>query len=429
MVKRQREFPNMSLEANAFSTVSVIGLGYIDLPTAALLASRGVMVHGVDTQQRVIDTISKGKVHIVEPDLEGLVQKVVSSGNLTAELKVGPSDAFIIAVPTPLTADLKPDINYVEAAARSIAPVLKKGDLVIIESTVPVGTTEAIAALLAELRDDLSFPQSAGEQADVNIAYCPERVLPGRILTELVQNDRCIGGLTSVCSRRACMLYAGFVHGRCLETNARTAELVKLTENAYRDVNIAFANEISLICDKLEIDVWELISLANLHPRVNILQPGPGVGGHCISVDPWFIVHSAPEQARLIKTAREINQSKPDYVLRKIEEAIGDDETRSVACLGLSFKPNVDDLRNSPALDIVRKLAEKHGGRIIAVEPFISEPPDCLHDTGARFMDALSALDQSDIVVLLVDHRQFGMIDVSQLSSKTIIDTKGLWRN
>lgn len=411
-----------------FDTISVVGLGYIGLPTAALLASRGITVHGVDTQSSVVETISQGKVHIAEPDLDGLVQKVVSSGNLKAMLKAEPADAFIIAVPTPLTEDLKPDVSYVEAAARSIAPVLKKGDLVIIESTVPVGTTETIASLLANLRDDLRIAQPGSDVVDVHIAHCPERVLPGRILSELIHNDRCIGGLTPSCSRRAHALYSKFVQGRCIETNARTAELVKLTENAFRDVNIAFANEMSLICDRLKIDVWELISLANLHPRVNILQPGPGVGGHCISVDPWFIVDSAPKQARLIKTARDINLRKSDYVLKRVENAICNGKDRSVACLGLSFKPNVDDLRNSPALDIVQKLAEKHGERIIAVEPYISGPPTCLQKTGARFMDALSALDQSDVVVLLVDHRQFGMIDANQLKSKTIIDTRGLWR-
>lgn len=411
-----------------FDTISVVGLGYIGLPTAALLASRGITVHGVDTQSSVVETISQGKVHIAEPDLDGLVQKVVSRGNLKAMLKAEPADAFIIAVPTPLTEDLKPDVSYVEAAARSIAPVLKKGDLVIIESTVPVGTTEMIASLLANLRDDLRIAQPGSDVVDVHIAHCPERVLPGRILSELIHNDRCIGGLTPSCARRAHALYSKFVQGRCIETNARTAELVKLTENAFRDVNIAFANEMSLICDRLKIDVWELISLANLHPRVNILQPGPGVGGHCISVDPWFIVDSAPKQARLIKTARDINLRKSDYVLKRVENAICNGKDRSVACLGLSFKPNVDDLRNSPALDIVQKLAEKHGERIIAVEPYISGPPTCLQKTGARFMDALSALDQSDVVVLLVDHRQFGMIDANQLKSKTIIDTRGLWR-
>ena len=419
----------MSLQTNSFNSVCVIGLGYIGLPTAALLASRGIKVLGVDVNPRVVETISKGKVHIAEPDLDGLVQKAVSTGNLTVQTQVSPADAFVIAVPTPLTPAMEPDISHVDAAARAVAPVLKQGDLIIIESTVPVGTSENIRQLLAGLRPDLQFPHTGRGGADVNIAYCPERVLPGRILTELIQNDRCVGGLTTACARRACALYSVFLQGKCFETNARTAEMVKLTENAFRDVNIALANELSMICDKLKIDIWELIELANRHPRVNILQPGPGVGGHCIAIDPLFIVHSAPRQARLIKTAREINKRKPDFVLNKINQAMNGKKKHSVACLGLSFKPNVDDLRNSPALDIVRKLAEKHGDRVIAVEPYISAPPACLQNTGARFMDALSAIDQSDIIALLVDHRQFGMIDANQLKSKTIIDTRGLWRD
>ncbi len=419
----------MSLQVNSFKTVSVIGLGYIGLPTAALLASRGVRVLGVDVNKKVVETISKGQVHIVEPDLDGLVQKAVSSGNLTAQGKVSPADAFVITVPTPLTASREPDVTYVQQAARSIAPVLERGNLIIIESTVPVGTTERIAAMLARLRKDLVFPDGSGGKADVSIAYCPERVLPGRILTELVHNDRCIGGLTPACARHACRLYDIFLQGQCHQSNARSAELVKLTENAYRDVNIAFANELSLICDHVDINVWDLIPLANLHPRVNILQPGPGVGGHCISVDPWFIVDAAPKQARLIRTAREINEAKPNFVLRKAKEALKRNSAGSIACLGLSFKPNVDDLRNSPSLHIVRKLAEQHGDRIIAVEPYISKPPACLAKAGARFMDALSAIDESGIVLLLVDHRQFGMIDANQLQKKTIIDTRGLWRH
>lgn len=419
----------MSLHKTSFDTVSILGLGYIGLPTAALLASRGVRVLGVDTNKKVVNTIAEGQVHIVEPDLDGLVQKAVSSGNLTAQTKVAPADAFIITVPTPLTGDREPDVSFVKQAARAIAPVLKRGNLVIIESTVPVGTTECIAAMLSGLRKDLTFPVGDGVKADINIAYCPERVLPGRILTELVHNDRCVGGLTPDCARRACALYDVFLQGRCHTSNARTAELVKLTENAYRDVNIAFANELSVICDHVDINVWDLIPLANLHPRVNILQPGPGVGGHCISVDPWFIVDAAPKQARLIRMAREINENKPKHVLRKAKEALRNNNAASIACLGLSFKPNVDDLRNSPSLDIVRTLAEQHGDRVIAVEPFISRPPACLAKTGARFMDALSAIDESGIVMLLVDHRQFAMIDASQLNDKTIIDTRGLWQH
>ncbi|MEC9367810.1 MAG: UDP-N-acetyl-D-mannosamine dehydrogenase [Pseudomonadota bacterium] len=419
----------MSSRQHIFKTVSVIGLGYIGLPTAALIASRGVRVQGVDINPRVAGTISEGRVHIAEPDLDGLVQKVVSSGMLTARTQVEPADAFIIAVPTPIRDDQSPDVSYVEKAAEAIAPHLRKGNLVIVESTVPVGTTELIASLLARLRPDFAFPLQSKKKPDIHMAYCPERVLPGRVLTELIHNDRCIGGLTPRCSRRACELYRIFLEGECFETNARTAELVKLTENAFRDVNIAFANELSLIADKLGIDVWELIALANRHPRVNILQPGPGVGGHCIAIDPWFIVHSAPNEARMIRTAREINESKPDFVLRKVKEAANGNKHPRIACLGLAFKPNVDDMRNSPALSIVEKLAEEHGDRIIAVEPYIDSLPEDLSRRGARLMDALSAIDQSDIVLLLVDHRQFRMIDVNQISGKTIIDTKGLWHH
>ena len=419
----------MSLQTYAFKTASVIGLGYIGLPVAALLASRGIRVMGVDTNKKIVETISEGQVHIVEPDLDGLVQKVVSNGNLTAETKVYPADVFIITVPTPLTARREPDVSYVERAASSIAQVIEPGNLIIIESTVPVGTTERIAAMLQNLRKDLNFPVGDSGEADINIAYCPERVLPGRILTELVQNDRCIGGLTPGCARRACALYDIFLQGRCYESNARMAELVKLTENAYRDVNIAFANELSIICDHVDINVWDMIPLANLHPRVNILQPGPGVGGHCISVDPWFIVDAAPKKARLIRTAREINENKPHYVLGKAKEALSHNNAGSIACLGLTFKPNVNDMRNSPSLDIVRKLAGQYGDRVIVVEPFISKPPACLVKAGARFMDALSAVDESSIILLLVDHRQFGMIDAKQLKKKTIIDTRGLWKH
>ena len=414
----------------SFQTVSVIGLGYIGLPTAALLASRGIRVLGVDTNPHVTQTISQGMVHIVEPDLDGLVQKVVSTSALSAQSEVAAADAFIIAVPTPLASDLSPDLSFVDQAARSVAPVLQPGNLLIIESTVPVGTTEKVAILLSELRPDLIFPVSSAKckKVDVNIAYCPERVLPGRVLSELIRNDRCIGGLTAKCSRRACDLYRTFLEGECFETNARTAELVKLTENAFRDVNIAFANELSLICSEMDIDVWNLITLANRHPRVNILQPGPGVGGHCIAIDPWFIVHSAPEKAKLIRTAREVNEAKPEHVLRMVSEAAQRKRKSKIACLGLAFKSNVDDLRNSPALSIVERLAAEHGDRIIAVEPYITALPQRLQKTGVRLMDALSAIDQSDIVLLLVDHRQFHIIDANQLKSKTVIDTKGLWR-
>ncbi len=409
-------------------TIAVVGLGYIGLPTAALLASRGVTVQGVDVAAHVVETISRGQVHIVEPDLDGLVQKVVSSGNLAASTGMQPADVFIIAVPTPLGDDLKPDTAYVEAAARDVAAVLEPGNLVILESTVPVGTTERIAGQLRGHRPDLRFPGSDTETPDVHIAYCPERVLPGRVLTELLHNDRCIGGMTPECAARACEVYRLFLEAECFETTARTAEMVKLTENAYRDVNIAFANELSMICDTLDIDVWKMIELANRHPRVDILQPGPGVGGHCIAIDPWFIVHSAPDQAKLIRAAREINEAKPGFVLEKVSRAIHGNANASIACLGLAFKPNVDDLRNSPALGIVEALGREHGANIIAVEPYIDAAPDCLTQHGVRFADAQSAIAQSEIVLLLVDHRQFHAIERGDLAAKTVIDTRGLWR-
>ena len=409
--------------------ICVVGLGYIGLPTAALLASRGVRVHGVDVAPHVVETISRGQVHIVEPDLDGLVQKVVSSGNLDAGSKMVRADVFIIAVPTPLSGNQQPDTTFVEAAARDVAAVLEPGNLIILESTVPVGTTERIAGQLRKLRPDLNFPGEGAAAPDVHLAYCPERVLPGRVLTELIQNDRCIGGLTPDCARAACEIYRIFLEAQCFETNARTAEMVKLTENAYRDVNIAFANELSMICDGLDIDVWEMIELANRHPRVDILQPGPGVGGHCIAIDPWFIVHSAPERAKLIRAAREINESKPLYVLDKVGRAVNGSRAASIACLGLAFKPNVDDLRNSPALGIVEALGREHGANVIAVEPYIETPPQSLARHGIRLADAESAIAQSDIVLLLVDHRQFHSIDPGDLATKTVIDTRGLWRD
>ena len=409
--------------------ITVVGLGYIGLPTAALLASRGVQVRGVDVAPHVVETISKGRVHIVEPDLDGLVQKAVSSGNLVASSTMMGADVFIIAVPTPLSEDHRPDTAFVEAAACNVATVLEPGNLIVLESTVPVGTTERIAGLLRELRPDLRFPGGDDVAPDVHLAYCPERVLPGRVLSELIHNDRCIGGMTAACAKRASEVYRIFLEAECFETNARTAEMVKLTENAYRDVNIAFANELSMICDGHDIDVWEMIELANRHPRVDILQPGPGVGGHCIAIDPWFIVHSAPERAKLIKTAREINESRPLYVLDKVGRALNGNGASTIACLGLAFKPNVDDLRNSPALGIVEALGREHGAKVVAVEPYIETPPRCLSQHGVRLTDAKTAIAQSDIVLLLVDHRQFLGIDLGDFADKTVIDTRGLWRD
>jgi len=410
----------------SFETISVIGLGYIGLPTATVFASRQRKVIGVDVNQHAVDVINQGKIHIVEPDLDMLVHASVSQGFLRATTVPEPADAFLIAVPTPFNGDKTPDLTYIEAAVKSIAPVLKKGDLVILESTSPVGATEQMATWMAEARPDLTFPQQVGEASDVRVAHCPERVLPGHVLRELVENDRIIGGMTPKCSLTAKELYQLFVRGNCIITDARTAEMCKLTENSFRDVNIAFANELSIICDRLNINVWELIGLANRHPRVNILQPGPGVGGHCIAVDPWFIVHSAPEISNLIKTAREVNDAKPQYVIDQVRKYASKFRKPTIACLGLAFKANIDDLRESPALHIVNEIAEAFEAQIIAVEPNVSNRPERLH-ASVKLATLVQALAEADIVVLLVEHAQFHGIDRLTLNSKIIIDTRGVF--
>ena len=412
---------------NMFNTVSIIGLGYIGLPTAAVIASRGIKVIGVDVNQHAVDTINQGKIHIVEPDLDALVHEVVRTGKLRATTQVEPADAYLIAVPTPFKGDHEPDLAYVESAARAIAPVLKKGDLVILESTSPVGSTEQMAQWLAQARPDLTFPQQAGESADINLAYCPERVLPGKVIHELVENDRVVGGMTPNCAARAAVLYKTFVKGACIITNARTAEMCKLTENSFRDVNIAFANELSLICDELDINVWELISLANRHPRVNILQPGPGVGGHCIAVDPWFIVDKSPKTARLIRTAREVNDHKPQHVIDKVKAAAAKFKNPKIACLGLSFKADIDDLRESPSLEIVQQLKRLNLGMLYVAEPHISQLPAGLQSDNVEFASAEDAVAHASIVLLLVNHRKFAGIDLGMLSNKFVIDTRGMW--
>lgn len=410
-------------------TVGMVGLGYIGLPTAAIIASRGLQVIGIDVNQHAVDTINKGAVHIVEPDLDIVVRSVVTTGNLRATTIAEPADAFLVAVPTPFNEDRTPDLSFIKSAAMAIAPVLKSGNLVVLESTSPVGTTEKLAAWLADERPDLSFPQTAGANADIQIAYCPERVLPGQVLQELVNNDRVIGGMTSHCAERASRLYQIFVRGECIVTSARTAELCKLTENAYRDVNIAFANEMSLVSDSLGVNVWELIELANRHPRVNILTPGPGVGGHCIAIDPWFIVDSAPELARLIRTAREVNDSKPDFIVARIREKANRFKTPRIACFGLSFKANIDDLRESPALQIVKRLADESIGTLLIVEPNINQLPPSLADNPAVKLVSLDhAVKNSDIVVGLVDHVEFKLLDRSALSETVVMDTRGMWR-
>ncbi|MBF7997261.1 UDP-N-acetyl-D-mannosamine dehydrogenase [Rahnella laticis] len=418
-----------------FNTISVIGLGYIGLPTAAAFASRQRKVVGVDINQHAVETINRGAIHIVEPDLDTLVKQAVEDGFLRAVTQPEPADAFLIAVPTPFMGDHLPDMKYVESAARSLAPVLKKGDLIILESTSPVGATEQMAAWLAEVRPDLSFPQQAGEQADINIAYCPERVLPGQVMVELIKNDRVIGGMTSVCSQRASDLYNIFLKGECVVTNSRTAEMCKLTENSFRDVNIAFANELSLICDAQGINVWELISLANRHPRVNILQPGPGVGGHCIAVDPWFIVAQNPELARIIRTAREVNDSKPHWVVDRVKAALADCLTTTgkraseikIACFGLAFKPNIDDLRESPAVEVTHLIADWHAGETWAVEPNVHQLPASLAEK-VTLHSLDDALKDADLLVMLVDHTSFKAIPASTIRQSWIVDTKGVWR-
>lgn len=416
----------------AFNKISVVGLGYIGLPTAAVFASRGIEVIGVDVNQKAVDTINRGEIHIVEPDLDIVVKSVVSMGKLRATTKPEAADAFLIAVPTPFIHNKeqgdshKPDLSYIEKAANAIAPVLAKGNLVILESTSPVGATEQMAAWLSLARPDLTFPQQAGDSADIKVAHCPERVLPGHVLRELVANDRVIGGMTPTCSAAAVALYKSFVMGECVVTNARTAEMAKLTENSFRDVNIAFANELSVICDKLKINVWELIKLANRHPRVNILNPGPGVGGHCIAVDPWFIVNSCPDEARLIHQARLVNDGKPHYVISKVVAAADQFKKPVIACLGLAFKADIDDLRESPALDIVKHLAEQGVGRILAVEPNIHELPVALGNAGVELATLEQALEQANVVVVLVDHKQFKTCDKSLFLSKVMIDTRGI---
>ena len=405
-----------------FPTISVIGLGYIGLPTAAVFASRKKNVIGVDISQKAVDTINRGEIHIVEPDLDMVVRATVTEGYLRATTQPEPADAFLVAVPTPFKENHIPDLSYIEAAGKAIAPVLKKGDLVILESTSPVGTTEQLAQWLAEARDDLSFPQQAGESSDIRIAYCPERVLPGHVLSELVQNDRVIGGMTAKCSEMAAQLYKTFVKGECVITNSRTAEMCKLTENSFRDVNIAFANELSIICDKLDISVWELIALASRHPRVNILQPGPGVGGHCIAVDPWFIVSKTPEQARLIHMARLVNDDKPRWVIDKIVTKAERFKQPVIGCLGLAFKANIDDLRESPALDIVRQLTLLGIGQIMACEPNVHDDFEEFH-----LYDLDTVLSEADILVVLVDHDEFKKVRGEVLKEKVVIDTRGIW--
>jgi UDP-N-acetyl-D-mannosaminuronic acid dehydrogenase len=417
---------------DGFQRICVIGLGYIGLPSAAMFASRKIEVVGVDVNQHAVDTINRGEIHILEPDLDMVVHAAVTKGFLRATTVPEPADAFLIAVPTPFKdGDHEPDMSYIEAASRSIAPVLQAGNLVILESTSPVGATEVMAEWLAQARPDLTFPQTHGEESDIRIAHCPERVLPGKVLRELITNDRVIGGATPRCSQIAARLYKTFVTGECvIASGPRAAEMAKLTENSFRDVNIAFANELSIICDKLDMDVWELIRLANRHPRVDILQPGPGVGGHCIAVDPWFIVSSAPEQSRLIRAAREVNNAKPKWVLDKVRAATnaylagnpGKTEADvTIAIYGLAFKPDIDDLRESPALEIARHLTADHAGPVLVVEPNIDALPP---ELGRAFLADHTEVPAADVHVMLVDHKAF--YDLPSPRGH-VVDARGVW--
>ena len=417
-----------------FDRISMVGLGYIGLPTAALFAAHGNRVIGVDVSQRVVDTINAGKIHIVEPELDGLVHKAVADGMLSATRDPEPADAFIIAVPTPFKENHEPDLSYIRSAAEMIAPVLEKGNLVILESTSPIGATLQMAEWLAAARPDLSFPQTAGNAADVQVAHCPERVLPGQVVRELVENDRIIGGMSDKATEMATAMYKLVVRGECVATDAKTAEMCKLVENSSRDVQIAFANELSVICDKFGIDVWELIRLANRHPRVNILQPGAGVGGHCIAVDPWFIVASAPDEARLIHAARLGNDAKPGWVLEKGKAAVMDVLARTpsramadirVACLGLAFKPDIDDLRESPALDITRRFGEL-GCQVLAVEPHVDELPDRLGALPIRLVSLDEALAEADVICVLVKHSAFAGLKDRLPEATPLVDVVGL---
>lgn len=418
----------------AFQSIVVMGLGYVGLPTAAVFASRRLPVLGVDVNEKAVNTINQGNIHIQEPSLDIVVRAAVTEGYLRAATKPEAADAFLIAVPTPIQGDKVPDLTYVEAATRAIAPLLQPGNLVVLESTSPVGTSERVSAWLAEERPDLTFPHDHGQTSDIRVAHCPERVLPGHVIRELVENDRVIGGITPRCAEAALELYKQVVQGECIVTTARTAEMAKLTENSFRDVNIAFANELSLICDHLDINVWEMIELANRHPRVNILTPGPGVGGHCIAVDPWFIVDSAPEQARLIKLAREVNDFKPDWVLGKVRHALdqlhADNPARTrrdirVACFGVAFKPNIDDLRESPALKITQAIAEL-GCQVMVVEPNVEKLPDSLNLDNVRKASIGEALESAEVGCVLVKHSPFTAFRTPIAAIKHLIDTVGL---
>ena len=396
--------------------VCVVGLGYVGLPTAALLGTRGWDVLGVDTSKEVVQTVNAGRVHIQELGLEERVRLAVRSKRLRASRKPILADVFLIAVPTPILPDRRPDLSLVEAATDSLLSSLRPGNLVLVESTCPVGTTEVVVA------ERIAKAGHTIGEAGVRVAYCPERVLPGSILDELIHNDRIVGGIDASSTEQAARFYESFVEGVVLRTDARTAEMVKLTENAYRDVNIAFANELSMLCGQTGVDVWELIRLANRHPRVGVLEPGPGVGGHCVAVDPWFLIGAAPECARLTRVAREVNDSKPEWVLERVRQSVQGIDAPVIACLGLTFKADIGDLRESPALEVCRKLADEQLGELLVVEPFLDNHPEFV------LWDLDIAVRRADVILVLVDHQAFRSLRDRSLSGKRLVDTRGLLR-
>jgi UDP-N-acetyl-D-mannosaminuronic acid dehydrogenase len=406
-------------------TVCIIGLGYIGLPTAVMIASSGMRVLGVDVRQDIVDALNNGGAHFSEPGLDELLSKVVADGSLRGHVAPQPADCFIIAVPTPFYGDHSPDLSYVDSAARSIAKVLKPGDLVILESTSPVGTTERVAAILQEENGSIIAPFAGTDTSNIHLAYCPERILPGQMMQELVANDRIIGGVTQACTDLAKQVYGSFCKGKLHGTHTRTAEMVKLVENSYRDLNIAFANEISILCDKIDVDVWDAIRLANCHPRVNILSPGCGVGGHCIAVDPWFLIEPYPQNTKLMRVARDTNDFKRQYVLDQIETAAARFNNPVIACLGVTYKPNVGDIRESPALHITNQLAKSKTGRVLAVDPTLDGTVSGLFaDVELIALDL--ALEEADIVAILVNHSAFGELSNQALAKHVVIDSVGL---
>jgi len=415
--------------AQGIKTVSIIGLGYIGLPTAATIASRGIKVIGVDVNEQIVNKLNAGQAHFSEPDLDALLSATVATGQLRAVTEPQTADAYLITVPTPFNADHSADLSYIESAGRALAKVLQKGNLVVLESTSPIGTTDKLCNWLAEERPDLSFPNQDSKKPDINMAYCPERIIPGHMLYELVENARIIGGMTPKCTERAKELYSTFVLAELFPTTAHTAELVKLMENSYRDVNIAYANEMAGLCDKYGLNVWEAIKLANKHPRVDILNPGPGVGGHCIAIDPWFLISDAPEHTRLIRAARDLNDSRPDVILGKARKKMAALKEPVVACLGLTYKPDIDDLRQSPALQITETLAREGNGKILVVEPNVDTLPRSLENLDTvEYVTLENALARANIVLLLVSHKQFKGVNPVEHQDVVYLDTVGLWQ-